>query len=503
MSRPLATREEARSVDQGAIARGVSGLVLMENAGRGATDLLVRLHDVRRPLVIGGVGQNGGDAWVVARHLLTRGLTPRVGLVGDRTRVTADARINLDALLALGVPVADLDANDLVLRELAGDATVVVDGIFGTGLARDVGGSEASAITCMNALGLPLFALDLPSGIDCDTGRVLGVAVRARTTATFAVHKRGLEQHPGVDHAGDVHVVDLGVPGPARLVARLLDTSDLDRLVPPRARDAHKGTAGHVLVLAGGPGKTGAALLAGIGAMRMGAGLVTLAARATARAALDAKVIELMTLEVPEALEAAVATVLRECQGKGAAVIGPGLGTDAISRELASRLSVELSIPAVLDADALGALGSDPAKLRAAAAQRVLTPHPAEAARLLGSSTRAVQADRYAAASALAERTGQVAVLKGARTIIAAPDGAIAVCPYGTPALGVGGTGDVLAGVVAALLPGRLAFDAACAGVVAHARAGELAAVGDRGLFAREVADALPRALAASRARSA
>jgi hydroxyethylthiazole kinase-like uncharacterized protein yjeF len=502
VSRPLATREEARSVDRDAVARGVSGLVLMENAGRGATDVLVRQLDARRALVIGGTGQNGGDAWVVARQLVARGLSPRVALVGDRSKVKGDARINLDALLALGVPVADVGANELVLRELAHDATVIVDGIFGTGLARDVAGVEAMAIQCVASLALPVLALDLPSGIDCDTGRVHGVAIRAHTTATFAVDKRGLAQHPGVDHAGDVHVVDIGVPAPHALGARLLDASDLDRLVAPRARDAHKGTAGHVLVIAGGPGKTGAALLAGIGAMRMGAGLVTLAARATARGALDAKVVELMTLEVPEALEAAVATILRDAQGKGAAVVGPGLGTDEISRALALRLALELPIPAVLDADALTAVAVDPAKLRASAAPRVCTPHPAEAARLLGTSTRAVQEDRYAAASALAERTGHVVVLKGARTIVAAPDGSLAVCPFGTPALGVGGTGDVLAGVVAALLPSRSAFDAACAGVVAHARAGEIAAVGDRGLFAHEVADALPRALLAARSAS-
>ncbi len=487
-------------MDRAAISRGVSGAILMENAGRGAADRLVADHDARRALVIGGVGQNGGDAWVVARHLITRGLSPRVAIVGDRAKVGGDARINLDALLALGVPIADLGSNELVLRELARDATVIVDGIFGTGLSRDVEGPEATVIACIELLGLPVLALDLPSGIDCDTGAVLGVAIRAHTTITFGVDKRGLQQHPGVEHAGFVHVVDLGVPAPLALSALRLDARDLDRLVPRRRGDAHKGTAGHVLVVAGGPGKTGAALLSGMGVMRMGAGLVTLAARATARAALDAKVFELMTLEVPEALEAAVATLLRECQGKGAAVVGPGLGTDGISRALALRLAVELPIPAVLDADALTALGTDLARLRSSAAPRVLTPHPAEAGRLLGLSTKAVQADRYAAATALAERSGHVSILKGARTIVASPNGVLAVCPLGTPALGVGGTGDVLAGAVGALLAVGSPVDAASAAVLAHARAGELAAITDRGLFAHEVADALPRALAAARA---
>jgi NAD(P)H-hydrate epimerase len=259
-----------------------------------------------------------------------------------------------------------------------------------------------------------------------------------------------------------------------------------------------------VVVLAGSPGRTGAALLAGLGAIRGGAGLVTLAPRGPARAALDAKVIELMTSEIPEALEAGVAAALRECESRSAAVIGPGLGLDPVARRYATRLAVECPIPAVLDADALTAIAGDPAILRSARAPRVLTPHPGEAARLLGSSSAEVQADRYGAASAIASRTGQVVVLKGARTLVARPDGFSAVCAAGTPALGVAGTGDVLGGCLAAMLAAQGdAFDAACAGVLMHALAGELAARSDRGLLASEVAAALPVALAAIRDQAA
>lgn len=497
MTRWLATSAQARRVDELAASRGLSSLVLMENAGRGATDVVRTRHPAAlgRPLVIGGVGQNGGDAWVVARHLLAHGVRARVALIGPRVSVKGDAATNLATLAAHGVPVIDLASRDSLIALLDG-ASLIVDGIFGTGLSRPIEGFVAEALGLLDGAGVPIVALDLPSGIAADTGAVLGAALHAATTITFGVDKRGLHQHPGVDHAGHVIVEALGIPSVEPTGAELLIPADLARLVPSRPRDAHKGSAGHVLVIAGSPGHTGAALLAALGAQRMGAGLVTIAARGPARAALDAKVIEAMTIEVPEALEAGIATVVRECAGKKSAALGPGLGLDATAQAFALRVAVELPLPTVLDADALTALASDPTVLRAVRTLRVLTPHPGEAARLLGSTTAAVQGDRFGAATALADRTGHVVVLKGARTIVAAPDGRMAVIGAGTPALASGGTGDVLAGATAAMLATEGAFEAACAAALAHARAAELAATFDRGLLAREVADALPRALA-------
>lgn len=496
----LATSEEARRVDRVAAERGLSTLVLMENAGRGATDVIRARHGdaLARPLVVGGVGQNGGDAWVVARHLRAQGVSPRVALVGARASVKGDAATNLAVLAAYGVHVIELTGRDALLTMLEG-ATLVVDGIFGTGLSRPVEGLAGEVLLALDAARLPIVALDLPSGISADTGAVLGRALHAATTVTFGLDKRGLHQHPGVDHAGHVLLESLGLPSTDPTDAELLAPADLAWLVPRRAQDTHKGTAGHVLVIAGAPGRTGAAALAALGAQRAGAGLVTLAARGAARAALDAKVMEAMTLEVPEALEAGLAAVLREVNGKKAAVLGPGLGLDASAQAYALRLALELPVPTVLDADALTALAADPGVLRGVRAPRVLTPHPGEAARLLGTTAAAVQADRYAAAGALAERTGQVVVLKGARTLVAAPGRPMAVVAAGTPALASGGTGDVLAGVVAALLVGLAPFDAACAGALLHGHAAELAAASDRGLLAHEVADAIPRALAAHR----
>jgi NAD(P)H-hydrate epimerase len=254
-----------------------------------------------------------------------------------------------------------------------------------------------------------------------------------------------------------------------------------------------------VLVIAGSKGKTGAAVMSGHGALGAGAGLVTLAARGSARDALDRKVVELMTEALDERADAAIDRALELAQKMDTAVVGPGLGLDDDGRALALALAERLPIPAVLDADALTALADDPSVLLRAKAPRVLTPHPGEASRLLGCDTKDVQRDRYAAASRIAQATGQVVLLKGARTVVAAPDGRMRICRRGTPALGVAGTGDVLSGVVAAHLAALEPLPAAAVAVVLHAMAGEIAAVSDRGLLAREVGDAIPRALSVCR----
>lgn len=490
--RALATRREAADHDRGAIARGVPGVVLMENAARGAADVIVARWspaEWSRPLVLGGTGLNGGDGWAVARQLLTRGAQPRAILVGDPSRVLGDARINLEALRALGVPVEVLGKDDSLLEAWLSSSSLLVDAVFGTGLDRDVGGAAQQVIERANVSGKPIVALDLPSGICADTGRVLGVAIRATRTVTFGAAKRGLHQHPGVAHAGEVIVVDIGVPS-GITSASLLGREDL--ALGRRAEDTHKGSAGRVLVLAGSPGKTGAALLAGLGALRCGAGLVTLGARGAARAALDAKVVELMTTEIPEALEAGVSAALREGSSRDAAVLGPGVGLDPTARAFLERTAMELTVPTVLDADALTAFAGSISKLKDARGPRILTPHPGEAAALLGVSTEVIQADRYGAATALADGANATVVLKGARTVIAVPGGRLFVCVEGTPALATGGTGDVLSGVLAACLVHLSPAEAACQGVLLHALAGMHAARADRGLLAHEVADALP-----------
>jgi len=501
--RPLFTRAEARAVDAHAITvLGVPGLVLMENAGAGATRVLCRRFPERlgRVLCVGGLGQNGGDAWVVARHLLTRGITPVCAIVGEASRVRGDAAVNLAALHRLGVAVPEI-ADAAALAQLAQGATLIVDGLFGTGLDRALAGLHAEAVAVLDAAGAPIVALDLPSGIDADTGAVLGAALHAALTLTFAAEKRGLSQYPGRAHAGEVHVVPLGVPlADAAGSAALIDGRDLIRWLPVRAAAGHQGSHGHVALFAGSPGKTGAAMLAALGAHRMGAGLVTLASDPDTQRALDAKALETMThaLRPEHALEDALALAA----GKAACLVGPGFGLSTARRNLAQALGLGLAVPTVLDADALQALADGPSALRNAAGPRVLTPHPGEAARLLGTGTEAIARDRFAAARALASLTGHVVVLKGAGTLVAGPDGRLLVCARGTPAMGTGGTGDVLAGAVTALLGVLPAFEAAAAAVELHARAGELCCATDRGLLASELAAALPAALAGVRAQA-
>jgi hydroxyethylthiazole kinase-like uncharacterized protein yjeF len=500
---PLLSRAAVRALDAQAVEQtGLPSVLLMENAGRGAFEALLAAFPqaLSRVVVVGGPGQNGGDGWVVARHLHNAGFAPRAFLLGDETRVSGDARANLRALDGLGVAHHGIAGEDLTLLVGAlASATLVVDALFGTGLDRPLQAGYVSAVELINACAAPVVALDLPSGVDADTGAVLGAAVRAEMTVTFAAHKRGLHQHPGAALAGELRVASIGVPAPCDAPVGLIEARDVTRWLPERPKDAHKGLAGHVLVIAGAPGRTGAALLSGLGALRGGAGLCTLAARGDAHAALDAKVIELMTVGLAMDAEPALARALELSSDKQAAVVGPGLGLDAAGRALARQLALALPMPAVLDADALTALGTDYGLLRSAAGPRVLTPHPGEAARMLGTSSAQVQSDRYAAAERLAIHSGCVVVLKGAKTIVAEPSGRMRVCPAGAPAMAVAGTGDVLSGAIAAALAHADAFDAAAAAVYLHGLAGEIAAQADRGLLASELAAALPAALARCR----
>ncbi len=473
---------------------GIVSLVLMENAGRGATDAIVDVFDDRldRVVLVGGPGQNGGDAWVIARRLTVLGHRPLAVLIGDASRLRGDAQTNWALLDKLGVETVALssaEASEVAIH--LEEASLIVDGLFGTGLDRPVTGGYADAIAAIEAASAPVVSLDLPSGLDANTGAILGVAPGAALTVTFAGHKRGLHQYPGVEHAGEVRVADIGIPISGTPAASLWTHEDLSALITPRADDAHKGTNGHLLVVGGAPGKTGAAVLAGRAAFRAGAGLVTIGARPDARAALEEKVIELMTTGLPE--EASEAAVDALCEGKRAVVLGPGMGVDdEVGRAWALAFARHAPAPMVIDADGLtnlveGGLGF----LRDAAGPRILTPHPGEAARLLACSTSEVQRDRYAAAESLAQQSGQVVILKGARSIVAS-EGELRVCAEGTPALGVAGTGDVLSGVVGALAMSLTPVDAAIAGALLHALAGVEASVGDRGLMASEVADAVP-----------
>jgi ADP-dependent NAD(P)H-hydrate dehydratase / NAD(P)H-hydrate epimerase len=513
------SRAQMRAFDAYAIEHArVPSVVLMENAGRGATDVLVRELLSGRPslacgarvVVVCGAGNNGGDGFVVARHLLLRGAAPVVVLVADAERASKDARTNLDAWRGVGgeVRTAGPGAASAVLDDALAGAQVVVDAVFGTGLDRAIDGWLADVVRALNASRAPRFALDLPSGVDADTGEPLGVAVEAHVTATFAHHKLGLLTPQGARRAGRVHVVDIGVPTSLAThvgeSARLLEASDLARWVSPRAPGAYKNAAGHVVVVAGSPGKIGAPQLVARGAMRAGAGLATIATWPDAATAIESRVLEAMTARIDparpgESLDAIVA-------GKQAVALGPGLGLGEDARVVVEHLLASWQGPIVVDADALtilAASGAGQAGARTGGKTAILTPHPGELARLLGTTSAVVEGDRFRAARDAVAMTRAVVVLKGAHTIIASPDGRVAVSPVACPALATAGSGDVLGGIVAAMACSLPPFEAACAAVLVHALAGEAWSRehggADRGMLASEIAEMLPAVVAGAR----
>ena len=489
----IATAAEMRELDRTTIEDvGIPGVVLMENAGAGVARA-VATSGGERVGVVCGVGNNGGDGFVIARHLWNRGVDVRVYLVAVRDKIRGDAKINLDAAERCGVPfVTSLDG----LKS----ETVVVDALLGTGLKDDVRGALGDAIDRINALPKKITrsAVDIPSGLDADTGMPHGRAVRADLTYTMGLPKVGLVSAPGFEAVGELHVVDIGLPrGLAEkkgLATWLLEDADVARRVPPRPKSGHKGTFGHLLVVAGSHGKTGAALLAGEAALRGGAGLVTLAVRPDVQKVLEGRVRELMTgAYTDESQLRALA------KGKRAVALGPGIPTDDAMRDLVRRWARELPLPMVIDADGLNLLAGATDVLRGAAGPRLLTPHPGEMARLCDTTTEAVQSDRVAVARKLAAHTGAFVALKGARTVVAAPDGRAFINPTGNPGMGTGGTGDVLTGLCGSLLAqGLEPLDALLVGVYCHGRAGDRAAArkkSQRGLLARDLIAEIPAAL--------
>jgi NAD(P)H-hydrate epimerase len=425
-----------------------------------------------------------------------------------------------DALLAHAAYVAVAAATGGIVREgLPGvrealrEADLAVDALLGTGASRPVEGDLAQLIAALNEASCPVVSLDVPSGLDADSGAILGVAVQAKLTVTFGHPKRGLFSTAGHAHTGELVTVDIGVPpeafeftegnetGPA---AFLLTRGDVRALLQRRAPTAHKGTSGRVVVVAGSPGKVGAARLAARGALRAGAGLVTVATRAAAAAQLEQTTLEEMTLRLDENDPAG--SLASELVGVDAFVLGPGLGRDAVATRYVNAVLARPE-PVVVDADALH-LVKDALADACAVGPRVLTPHPGEAAALLGVTAQDIEADRFGSAQRLAEQSGAVVVLKGSRSVIASPGAAPWVCAFGAPVLATGGTGDVLSGILAACLVREKPLTAASLAVALHALAGEHRARGglagaasgaaaatlalDRGVLAHEIADAVP-----------
>ncbi|RTR00781.1 NAD(P)H-hydrate dehydratase [Halomonas nitroreducens] len=479
--RPLYRAEQVRELDRRTIATGIEGFALMQRAAAAAWQAFRETWPEARSLsVLCGGGNNGGDGHVLAALAAAAGLEVQHVVVKPVAELAGDARRAADMAGAAGVGLEPWQPG------LALNGEVVVDALLGTGLAGEVRGELRDAIAAVNAAGRPVLAIDIPSGLHADTGAELGVAVRANRTVTFIGDKLGLHTGRAPALTGEVSFRALDAPREVAAdmtpAAHLLDRAMIASALPPRARDAHKGAAGHALVLGGAPGFGGAALLAAEHAARLGAGKVSLATAPEHVIASLVRRPEVMVHGVRGAAD------LGELPGQAdVLVVGPGLGQGSWGQAML-QAALAAARPLVVDADGLNLLAS-----RFTGQQRddwILTPHPGEAGRLLGIEPAEVEADRPAAVLALQRRFGGVVILKGAGSLVAGPAG-LAVCPYGNPGMASGGMGDALSGILGALLAQGLATErAARLGVVVHALAADMAAGegGERGLLAGDLA---------------
>ena len=469
---------------------GIPSLVLMENAGRQVVAAIEAAYEARlsgRVAVLCGRGNNGGDGFVVARTLLQRGIDAAVFVIGALADVRGDAKTNLEILGRLGVTVVEIGDEqswELHFSEIS-QCALIVDAIFGTGLTSPLGGMMETVVADVNASSIPIVSIDLPSGLSADTPHVLGDCIDASMTVTLAAPKLPLVLPPGEAHAGDVVIADIGIPhevidGVEGQRIELLTPEQLREIVEPRAADSHKGDFGRVTIVAGSRGKTGASHLAAMGALRSGAGLVTVATPGSLLPIVASMAPELMTEPLDESDEGMVAASaierLLELRHDVIAC-GPGLGRGPGVAEFVRSLLDRATVPLVLDADAITVLADDPGVLVGREERDVIiTPHAGEMARLIGSSVEEVQANRIDVATDFATTHRVYVVLKGHRTVIAAPDGHIFINPTGNAGMATGGTGDVLTGMNAAWVAQLLDAEAACRlAVFLHGAAGDLA----------------------------
>lgn len=494
----ILTSAQMRNIDRRATDRfGIPSLLLMENAAIVCVDAIFEHYaSADRISIFCGTGANGGDGLAIARHLHNRGVGVTIIIAGERSKFAGDAETNLRICERLNLPIYEATDDDSLVDALAhaSDCDVVVDAIFGTGLNRAPEGLYENIIRAVGELAAPIVAVDVPSGLDASSATPFEPCIQAAVTITFAAPKIAHVFEPAATFCGEVIVADISIPGGAiddeDVTLSLTTPADVVPYIEPRLAATHKGTYGHVVIVAGSPGRTGAAVLAARGAIRGGAGLVTVVTDRESAPLVNAGSIESMTYSGDDVLVFVAA--------KSAALVGPGLRDDEESYVRVRELIAALELPLVIDASALNAFAGRAAELNPQARPRIITPHPGELARILSSDAKSINADRIGAASAAARTSNCVVVLKGHHTLIADPTGEVAVNPTGNPGMASGGMGDVLGGVIAALLArGVDTFDAARAGVYLHGFAGDLVKedLGDIGLAALDVAERLPIAM--------
>jgi len=505
--------KQMRNIDARATHEfGIPGILLMENAGSAAADAIEQAYDDlerMRIVVLCGKGNNGGDGFVVARHLFNRGHQIAVVLLANHQEVEGDAQVNLRILTRLGVEIThapDAAAWAAARAEVA-RCDLLVDAILGTGLQGPVRGFLSGVIAEIADLDLEVVSLDIPSGLSADTCHVPGEAIQANHTLAMGLPKIPHLLPPAELFCGELSILDISLPQAAidaeHVALDLIEAEEIHRLLPARSRTGHKGDFGHVLVVAGSRGMPGAAALAALGALRAGAGLVTVATGRGAQPLVHAHCAEAMVEPLPETeggtlARKGLAVLLKLAAGKDVVVIGPGLGGATDVTEVVRRAVEKIESPVVIDADGLNALAGHPDQFRGSSTRpRILTPHPGEMARLLGKRIDDVQRDRLGAARAFARKHQVYLVLKGYRTLVAAPGGELFVNPTGNPGMATAGTGDILSGMIAALVAtAREPLDGILTAVYLHGLAGDLAAThrGEMGMIASDLLEHLPEA---------
>ncbi len=508
---PVVTADEMKKMDRITIAKFVSGIELMESAGRGVKEAIAARWKPRRGgrvVIVCGKGNNGGDGFVVARLLRKDGYAVRTFLIGKAAGLKGDALANYKRLKRMKMRVEEIAASNLeVLERAVADAYVVVDAVFGTGFSGEPRGAAAAAIEAMNEADAPIVAVDMPSGVDATTGEAAG-AVAADLTVTMALPKRGHTLHPGRALTGELTVVDIGIP--ADVVAAndpgvyLMQPVDIAGALPLRPPDAHKWSCGAVAAVCGSTGLTGAAALTSTSALRAGAGLVTLAVPRSLNTIMEVKLTEVMTLPVAETRAGSLALKAAREIGKlikkaDAVAVGPGLSLNAETQELVRRLVPRIGKPTVLDADGINAFAGRAKKLKGLGFPLVITPHPAELWRLVGVDKGIIEKERIDVARYVATELSLVLVLKGAPTVVAEPTGGVFVIPTGNEGLATAGSGDVLTGVIAGFMAqGVDAVPAACCGAYVHGLAADILreSIGHHGFLAGDVGGMIPMAIA-------
>lgn len=510
------TAAQMRQIDRQTIEEiGIPGTVLMENAGLQVTSVLrdeLGVDSGKRVVVVAGKGNNGGDGLVVARHLFNQGVDCPVLLIGSMDEVRGDAALNLKIARKIGVRVIEI--KDLPAwkkhKKLLGETPIVVDALFGTGLSSPLGGLYAEVVKDINESGALVVSVDIPSGLSSDTFEIIGPCVQADITVTLGAPKIAHLFPPAEEYVGELIVADISLPpflfDNPELKLELVEIESLVPYFQPRKRDTHKGTYGHLLVVAGSYGKTGAAAMAGKAALKMGAGLVTVATAESCLPAVARTMPELMTEPLPETeaktiSEKALSRVLELLQGKDALLLGPGLSTHPSTSALVLSLLDKLkksNIPVVIDADGLNIIAAKPEVLGSLPRKTVLTPHPGEFSRLTGLSTAEILKRRLELVPEFAQKNNVHLVLKGYRSLIASPEGRVMINPTGNPGMATGGTGDVLSGLIASeVMQVEDQLQAVVNAVFVHGLSGDLAAekIGEKSLTATDLIKFLPEAI--------